>query len=80
MTLMIILCFVNYFYYRVRFPISENATELRQVQAGKWAYRNVADGIEYFKAGKHSEAFQSLNKALQIDPRNIEGLVARGAL
>ncbi|CAH0393725.1 unnamed protein product [Bemisia tabaci] len=65
---------------KVRFPISENATELRQVQAGKWAYRNVADGIEYFKAGKHSEAFQSLNKALQIDPRNIEGLVARGAL
>lgn len=26
------------------------------------------------------EAFQCLNKALNIDPRNVEGLVARGAL
>lgn len=53
---------------------------MRQVQASKWAYRNVADGIEHFKAGKHTEAFQCLNKALTIDPKNVEGLVARGAL
>lgn len=53
---------------------------MRQVQASKWAYRNVADGIDHFKAGKHVEAFQCLNKALNIDPRNVEGLVARGAL
>ena len=37
-------------------------------------------GIEHFKEGRHSEAFQFLNKALSIDPRNIERLVARGAL
>lgn len=42
--------------------------------------RSVAEGIEHFKEGRHSEAFQCLNKALTIDPRNVEGLVARGAL
>lgn len=42
--------------------------------------RSVAEGIEHFKDGRHTEAFQCLNKALQIDPRNVEGLVARGAL
>ncbi|KAJ3634116.1 hypothetical protein MTP99_011023 [Tenebrio molitor] len=63
-----------------RFSENEYANELRQVQASKWAYRNVADGIDHFKAGKHVEAFQCLNKALNIDPKNVEGLVARGAL
>ncbi|CAH0557876.1 unnamed protein product [Brassicogethes aeneus] len=63
-----------------KFPETDFAPELRQVQASKWAYRNVADGIDHFKAGKHVEAFQCLNKALNIDPKNVEGLVARGAL
>lgn len=43
-------------------------------------FRSVAEGIEHFKEGRHSEAFQCLNKALSIDARNVEGLVARGAL
>lgn len=43
-------------------------------------FSSVANGIEYFKIGKDVEAFQCLNKALTIDPRNVEGLVARGAL
>ncbi|XP_022905543.1 tetratricopeptide repeat protein 14 homolog isoform X2 [Onthophagus taurus] len=65
---------------RGRFPEPEYASELRQQQASKWAYSNVADGIDHFKAGRHTEAFQCLNKALNIDPKNVEGLVARGAL
>lgn len=67
-------------HFRGRFPEQEYALELRQVQASKWAFRSVAEGIEHFKSGRHSEAFQCLNKALNIDPRNVEGLVARGAL
>lgn len=46
----------------------------------KFLSRSVAEGIEHFKLGRHTEAFQCLNKALSIDPRNVEGLVARGAL
>jgi len=42
--------------------------------------RSVAEGIKHFKENNHMEAFQCLNKALSIDPRNVEGLVARGAL
>ncbi|TGZ46642.1 Uncharacterized protein DBV15_04040 [Temnothorax longispinosus] len=65
---------------RERFAPNEYASELRQTQASKWAFRSVAEGIDHFKAGRHSEAFQCLNKALTVDPRNVEGLVARGAL
>ncbi|RVE54645.1 hypothetical protein evm_000766 [Chilo suppressalis] len=70
----------NFASLRGGFPPSECVDELRQAQASKWAFRSVAEGIEHFKAGRHSEAFQCLNKALSIDPRNVEGLVARGAL
>ncbi|CAH0726464.1 unnamed protein product, partial [Brenthis ino] len=70
----------NFSTLRGGFSTSEYADELRQAQASKWAFRSVAQGIEHFKAGRHSEAFQCLNKALSIDPRNVEGLVARGAL
>uniref|UniRef100_W8BSP3 Tetratricopeptide repeat protein 14 n=3 Tax=Ceratitis capitata TaxID=7213 RepID=W8BSP3_CERCA len=62
------------------FARDEYAKELRRTQASKWAFRSVAEGIEHFKNGNHVEAFQCLNKALTIDPRNVEGLVARGAL
>ncbi|XP_058447447.1 tetratricopeptide repeat protein 14 homolog [Malaya genurostris] len=63
-----------------KFPQGEYSGELRNTQASKWAFRSVAEGIEHFKEGRHSEAFQCLNKALSIDARNVEGLVARGAL
>ena len=33
-----------------------------------------------FKKGRQVEAMQHLNKALQIDEKNVEALVARGAL
>ncbi|XP_048484950.1 tetratricopeptide repeat protein 14 homolog isoform X3 [Plutella xylostella] len=70
----------NFSSLRGGFSPTDYADELRQAQASKWAFRSVAEGIEHFKAGRHSEAFQCLNKALSIDPRNVEGLVARGAL
>ena len=54
--------------------------ELRKTQNGKWASKSVAEGVKFFKAGQETEAFQCLNKALQIDPINVEGRVARGAL
>ncbi|KAL1437844.1 hypothetical protein MTO96_048540 [Rhipicephalus appendiculatus] len=58
----------------------EYATALRKAQSSKWAYKSLKDGVMHFKAGNHSEAFACLNKALQIDPENVEALVARGAL
>lgn len=65
---------------RGKYPSEDYANELRQSQASSWAFRSVAEGIEHFKEGRHTEAFQCLNKALTIDPKNVEGLVARGAL
>lgn len=63
-------------------PVQEkdSVDELRKTQNGKWALKSVAEGIKFFKAGQETEAFQCLNKALHIDPLNVEGLVARGAL
>lgn len=62
------------------FPEKETALELRKVQSAQWAIQSVSDGIKYFKAGQHSEAFLCLNKALTIDSLNVEAYVARGAL
>ena len=45
-----------------------------------WAHKSVADGVAFFKEGRHEEAFQCLNKALKIDDQNVEALVAKGAL
>ncbi len=62
------------------FPEAECAESLRRRQNAKWALAHVSSGVRYFKAGNNSEAFQCLNQALRIDPENVEGLVARGAL
>ena len=40
----------------------------------------MAVGVGHFKSGKHKEAREVLNHALNIDSSNVEGLVARGAL
>ena len=44
------------------------------------ALSSVAVGVKYFKAGEHGIALKHLNHALEINPENVEGLVARGAL
>ena len=40
----------------------------------------VAVGVKHFKKGELDQAKKLLNHALDIDPSNVEGLVARGAL
>jgi len=56
------------------------ASSLRAAQNKQWAQKHVHLGIKHFKEGKRVEAFQCLNQALNIDQKNVEGLVARGAL
>lgn len=36
--------------------------------------------MDHFKHGRHVEAMNEYNKALEIDTKNVEALVARGAL
>lgn len=36
--------------------------------------------VDYFKVGRHVDAMNEYNKALEIDKENVEALVARGAL
>ncbi|GAB6028215.1 hypothetical protein CHUAL_002409 [Chamberlinius hualienensis] len=62
------------------YPKSDYAAELYKTQCAQWAYNSVKQGVDHFKAGNKVEAFQCLNKALQIDPLNVEAFVARGAL
>lgn len=41
---------------------------------------SVRVGVDHFKSGRHVEAMNEYNKALEIDTNNVEALVARGAL
>ena len=61
-----------------KFPAKHYASALKKAQNSKWAYKHVHNGIKHFKANNKIEAFQCLNQALNIDPLNVEGLVARG--
>ncbi|XP_010142175.1 PREDICTED: tetratricopeptide repeat protein 14, partial [Buceros rhinoceros silvestris] len=56
------------------------APALRKKQSASWALTCVKAGVDYFKVGRHVEAMNEYNKALEIDPQNVEALVARGAL
>ncbi|NWS48817.1 TTC14 protein, partial [Probosciger aterrimus] len=56
------------------------APALRKKQSESWALKCVKAGVDYFKDGQHVEAMNEYNKALEIDPENVEALVARGAL
>lgn len=43
-------------------------------------FSSVRAGVDHFKHGRHVEAMNEYNKALEIDISNVEALVARGAL
>ncbi|XP_042240388.1 tetratricopeptide repeat protein 14-like isoform X2 [Homarus americanus] len=65
---------------KYKFADREMYKSLRKAQMSRWAHKSVADGVVFFKRGQHEEAFQCLNKALQIDNENVEAFVAKGAL
>nr|XP_061791177.1 tetratricopeptide repeat protein 14-like [Nerophis lumbriciformis] len=56
------------------------ASVIRKQQSASWALKCVKAGVAHFKQGRHVEAMNEYNKALDIDANNVEALVARGAL
>jgi len=58
----------------------EYGDKLRERQSTKWSMDMVAKGVSLFKEGKHEEALTCFDQALQMHPKNVEALVARGAL
>ncbi|XP_075124692.1 tetratricopeptide repeat protein 14 isoform X2 [Leptodactylus fuscus] len=65
---------------RENFCDQDYAPSLRRKQSSSWALKCVKVGVDYFKLGRHVDAMNEYNKALEIDPKNVEALVARGAL
>ncbi|KAK6167220.1 hypothetical protein SNE40_021308 [Patella caerulea] len=64
----------------LKIPEPEYAENVRKLQSARKAHQSVLQGVTLFKKGNYLEAMQYLNRALQIDDKNVEGLVARGAL
>lgn len=62
------------------FEEEDFATAIRKKQSTSWALKCVRAGVDHFKHGRHVEAMNEYNKALEIDSNNVEALVARGAL
>ncbi|XP_004675065.1 PREDICTED: tetratricopeptide repeat protein 14 [Condylura cristata] len=62
------------------FSEDDFASALRKKQSASWALKCVKIGVDYFKVGRHVDAMNEYNKALEIDKENVEALVARGAL
>ncbi|XP_040205366.1 tetratricopeptide repeat protein 14 isoform X2 [Rana temporaria] len=65
---------------RANFCDQDYAPPLRKKQSSSWALKCVKQGVDYFKWGRHVDAMNEYNKALEIDAKNVEALVARGAL
>ncbi|XP_077441063.1 tetratricopeptide repeat protein 14 isoform X2 [Vanacampus margaritifer] len=62
------------------FEKEDFASVIRKQQSASWALKCVKAGVSHFKQGRHVEAMNEYNKALDIDTNNVEALVARGAL
>ncbi|XP_013882877.1 fragile X mental retardation syndrome-related protein 1 isoform X4 [Austrofundulus limnaeus] len=62
------------------FQEGDFASVIRKKQSASWALKCVRAGVDHFKHGRHVEAMNEYNKALDIDLNNVEALVARGAL
>ncbi|XP_027882821.1 tetratricopeptide repeat protein 14 isoform X3 [Xiphophorus couchianus] len=62
------------------FQKEDFASAIRKKQSASWALKCVRAGVDRFKHGRHVEAMNEYNKALEIDTNNVEALVARGAL
>uniref|UniRef100_A0A8C9V1N3 Tetratricopeptide repeat domain 14 n=1 Tax=Scleropages formosus TaxID=113540 RepID=A0A8C9V1N3_SCLFO len=62
------------------FSDEDYGTSIRKKQSASWALKCVKIGVDHFKSGRHVEAMNEYNKALEMDPDNVEALVARGAL
>ncbi|XP_029285590.1 tetratricopeptide repeat protein 14 isoform X2 [Cottoperca gobio] len=62
------------------FQEEDFASAIRKRQSASWALKCVRAGVDHFKHGRHVEAMNEYNKALDIDTNNVEALVARGAL
>ncbi|KAK9967811.1 hypothetical protein ABG768_002177 [Culter alburnus] len=62
------------------FKEDDFAMAIRKKQSVSWALKCVKTGVDHFKSGRHVEAMNEYNKALEIDTNNVEALVARGAL
>lgn len=62
------------------FQEEDFAAVIRKKQSSSWALKCVRSGVDHFKHGRHVEAMNEYNKALEIDTNNVEALVARGAL
>lgn len=62
------------------FQEEDFASVIRKKQSASWALKCVRAGVDNFKHGRHVEAMNEYNKALDIDTNNVEALVARGAL
>ncbi|KAM9316556.1 tetratricopeptide repeat protein 14 [Gastrophryne carolinensis] len=65
---------------RNNFCDQDYAPALRKRQSASWALKCVKQGVDFFKLGRHVDAMNEYNKALEIDAKNVEALVARGAL
>lgn len=61
-------------------PKEEYAEQLRRQQSAKWSMDTTAKGVEHFKAGSYDTALKHFKHALQIDVKNVEAMVAQGAL